>query len=125
MNKILIVDDKPEIRNLIQAELEDEGYEVLLAEGGLDALDMLDKIGYSVNLVLLDIKMPDMNGLDVLNQIKQRKKELPVILLSAYHTFKQDFTTWAAEEYIVKSSDLTELKQKVSKYLDRAGAAPS
>jgi DNA-binding response OmpR family regulator len=117
MKKILIVDDKPEIRSLIQVEMEEEGYAVIIAEGGLDALDKLDKADYGVDLVLLDIKMPDMNGLDVLNHIKQRKKELPVFLLSAYHTFKQDFSTWAAEEYIVKSSDLTELKQKAAKYL--------
>ncbi len=117
MKRILVVDDKSEIRNLLQAELEDEGYTVLLADGGQDALNKLDELNYSVDLVMLDIKMPDINGIDVLNKIKQKKKELPVILLSAYHTFKQNFSTWAAEEYLVKSSDMTEMKQVVAKYL--------
>ncbi len=117
MGKILIVDDKSEIRNLLQVELEDDGYEILVAEGGREALDKLDEVGYDVGLVLLDIKMPDMSGLDVLNHIKQKKKDLPVILLSAYHTFKQDFSSWAAEDYVVKSSDLTELKEKIAKHV--------
>ncbi|HOO55493.1 MAG TPA: response regulator [bacterium] len=116
MKRILIVDDKSQIRILLQAELEDEGYDVVVADGGRQALDKLNELDYEVGLVLLDIKMPDMNGLDVLNHIKQKKRDLPVILLSAYHTFKQDFSSWAAEDYVVKSSDLTELKGKIANF---------
>ena len=90
---------------------------VILADGGREAIDKLSEMGYAVDLVILDIKMPDVDGLEVLNQIKLKNKTLPVILLSAYPTFKQDFTTWAAEEYVVKSSDLSELKEKAAKYL--------
>ena len=117
MKKILIVDDKLQIRDLVQAEFEDEGFNVILAEGGKEAIDKLSEIGYEVDLVILDIKMPDVDGLEVLNQIKMKNKTLPVILLSAYPTFKENFSTWAAEEYVVKSSDLSELKTKAAKYL--------
>jgi len=116
MKKILVVDDKEEIRSLIHEELTDWGYEVIPATGGKEALEKLDSLEYGVDLVLLDIKMPDMDGLKVLNHIKKQKKSLPVILLSAYHTYKQDFSSWAAEDYIVKSSDFSELKNKVEKY---------
>jgi CheY-like chemotaxis protein len=117
MKKILVVDDKPQIRDLVQAEFEDEGYSVILADGGREAMTKLAELKFAVDLVILDIKMPDVSGLEVLNQIKKQNKDLPVILLSAYPTYKQDFTTWAAEEYVVKSSDLTELKEKVAKFL--------
>ncbi|MFA5089364.1 MAG: response regulator [Candidatus Omnitrophota bacterium] len=117
MKKILIVDDKDEIRSLISEELTDSGYETILASGGREALDFLEKTNFAVDLVLLDIKMPDINGLDVLKFIKEKKRELPVILLSAYHTYKQDFSSWAAEDYVIKASDFTELKKKISKYI--------
>jgi len=117
MKKILVVDDKPQIRDLVQAEFEDEGYTVILADGGKDAMSKLADMKFVVDLVILDIKMPDIGGLEVLNQIKKQNKDIPVILLSAYPTYKQDFMTWAAEDYVVKSSDLTELKQVASKYL--------
>lgn len=117
MKKILIVDDKESIRTLIEDELEEEGYDVLSASGGEEALAKLDEHDYQVDLVMLDIKMPGMNGLEVLNEIKRKKKSLPVILLSAYHTYKQDFSSWAADDYIVKSTDFAELKEKIEKYL--------
>ncbi len=113
MKKILIVDDKESIRTLIEDELEDEGYEVLSESSGKEALATLDNIEYQVDLVMLDIKMPGMNGLEVLNEIKKKNKNLPVILLSAYHTYKQDFSSWAADDYIVKSTDFAELKSKI------------
>ncbi len=117
MKKILVVDDKAQIRDLVQVEFEDDGYCVILADGGKEAINKLTELDYAVDLVILDIKMPDVGGLEVLNNIKKQKKDLPVILLSAYPTYKQDFSTWAAEDYVVKSSDLTELKQKAKKYL--------
>ncbi|MEW5946711.1 MAG: response regulator [bacterium] len=114
MKKILVVDDNENIRQLYKNELEDEGYSVLLAESGARAVEIVN--GEPVDLVMLDIKMPDMDGLEVLGKIKAHKS-IPVILVSAYDTYKQDFSSWAAEEYVVKSSDLTELLEKIKKYL--------
>jgi two-component system response regulator (stage 0 sporulation protein F) len=60
-----------------------------------------------------------MDGIEVLRKIKERWIELPVILCSCYHHYKQDFGTWASDGYIVKSSDLSELKEMIREILER------
>ncbi|MEW6203257.1 MAG: response regulator [bacterium] len=116
MKKILVVDDEAHIRQLYKDELEDEGYDVLLAASGGEALKTIER--EHIDLVMLDIKMPDVNGLEILGKIKEINENLPVILVSAYDTYKQDFTSWVAEDYIVKSSDLNEIKEKVKKFIE-------
>ena len=69
------------------------------------------------DLVVLDIKMPGMNGIEALNEIKNINKNLPVILCSAYGEFKQDFSSWASDGYVVKSADTNELKQTIKNLL--------
>ncbi len=115
MKKILLVDDEDSIHLIYREELEEEGYEVHSALSGEEALEKLKII--SPDLVILDINMPGMNGIDVLRQMKESKPELPVILCSAYPEFKQDFASWASDDYIVKSSNLDELKTAVKKHL--------
>ncbi len=115
MKKILLVDDEDSIHLLYREELEDEGYEVHSALSGEEALAQLKII--VPDLVILDINMPGINGIDALRQIKEMNPSLPVILSSAYQEFKQDLATWASDEYIVKSSNLDELKAAVKKHL--------
>ncbi len=115
MKKILLVDDEESIHLLYRDELEEEGYEIHSALSGDEALDKLDIL--SPDLVILDINMPGLNGIDTLREMKERKPDLPVILSSAYNEFKQDLASWASEAYIVKSSDLTELKEAVAKHI--------
>lgn len=115
MKKILLVDDEDSIHLLYREELEEEGYEVHSALSGEAALDQLKII--APDLIILDINMPGINGIDVLRQIKEMNPSLPVILSSAYQEFKQDLATWASDEYIVKSSNLDELKAAVKKHL--------
>jgi DNA-binding response OmpR family regulator len=115
MKKILLVDDEESIHLLYREEFEEEGYEVHSALRGADALEKFKII--SPDLVILDINMPDMNGIEVLRQMKEIKSDLPVILSTAYHEYKQDLGAWASDEYIVKSSDLSELKDAVRRYL--------
>jgi len=115
--KILVVDDEEGIRCLYKEELEDDGFNVQLASCGEDALKMLEKEG-GFNLVLLDIKMSGMDGIEVLRKIKERWGNLPVILCTAYHHYKRDFGTWASDAYVVKSSDLGELKETINNLLD-------
>ena len=81
MKTILVVDDEKNIRLLYKAELEDEGYKVLTASNGLEALDVLKK--ETVDLVLLDIKMPEMNGPEFLRYIRQFNQTLPIIISTA------------------------------------------
>ncbi len=71
-------------------------------------------------MVLLDIKMPGMDGVEVLREVKSRWKDLPVILCTAYPHYKQEFGTWASDAYVVKSSDLRELKETVKEILEKS-----
>ncbi|OGQ94704.1 MAG: two-component system response regulator [Deltaproteobacteria bacterium RIFOXYD12_FULL_57_12] len=115
MKKILLVDDEEGIHLLYREELEEEGYEVHSALRGADALEKLKII--SPDLVILDINMPDMNGIEVLRRMKEINPRLPVILSTAYHEYKQDLGAWASDDYIVKSADLSDLKAAVRRFL--------
>lgn len=115
MKKILVADDEMSIRLLYSEELREEGYEVFTAANGKEALEIVAK--EPLDLIILDIKMPEMSGIEVLRQIKEKHPNLPVLLSSAYSEYKQDFGTWASEEYLVKSSDLEDLKAAVRKHL--------
>jgi len=116
MAKILVVDDEEHIRLLFREELEDEGYEVALASDGLGIKDMIDN--EDPDVVILDIKMVDSNGLDVLQEIRNNYYNLPVILCSAYGSYRVDLKSIAADAYVVKSSDLRELKDKIAQVLE-------
>ena len=115
MKRILVADDEMSIRLLYSEELREEGYEVFTASNGREALEVVEK--EPLDLIILDIKMPEMNGIEVLRRIKEQHPNLPVLLSSAYSEYKQDFGTWASEEYLVKSSDLEDLKSAVRKHL--------
>ncbi len=109
--RVLVVDDEENIRLLYKEELTEEGYDVVLAESGYEALDIVKEQG--VDLVVLDIKMPKIDGIETLRLLKDESRDLPVILCSAYGQYKQDFCTWASDAYIVKTADLTELKATI------------
>ena len=115
MKKILVVDDEESIRELYRADLADEGYDVGLAVDGRDALRLLD--AFQPNLITLDIKLPDIDGIEVLRRIREKNPTIPVILLTAFGEFRQDFNTWASDAYIVKSHDTTDLKDTVRRLL--------
>ena len=116
MAKILIVDDEEGIRMLYSMELEDEGYEVLTLPDGKDLLKVV--ADEDPDCIVLDIKMREYSGLDLLQQIRNKHYDLPVILNSAYSSFKVDIKAVAADYYVVKSSDLTELKDKIKVALE-------
>ena len=115
MKKIMVVDDEENIRFLYKEELEDEGFAVELAQNGEEALEKLPD--FKPDLITLDIKMPGMNGIEVLKRIREQEPELPIVLCSAYGEYKQDFTTWASDAYVVKCADLTELKTTIRRLL--------
>ncbi len=116
MSKILIIDDEKHIRLLYSEELKEEGYDVSVAADGNDILDRIERDRPDV--VVLDIKMVSSNGLDVLQEVRNRYYNLPVILCSAYGSYKVDVKSIAADAYVVKSSDLTELKSKIAQVLE-------
>lgn len=115
MKKILVVEDEKNLRTLYQQNLIEEGYQVMVAENGQKALEMVNY--ENIDLAILDIKMDAMNGIEVLKKIMEVNKNIKVILNSAYSTYKSDFSTWSADAYIIKSSNLDELKSKVNELL--------
>lgn len=117
MKTILVVDDDEAIRTLLQEELEEEGYKVLIATNARDALKMV--AAEPLDLVILDIRMPGMDGLEALPRILGLKEGLPVIMNTAYSQYQDSFMSWAADAYVVKSSDLTELKAKVKELINK------
>ncbi len=117
MKTILVVDDDEAIRTLLTEELEDEGYKVLIATNARDALKMV--AAEPLDLVILDIRMPGMDGLEALPRILGLKEGLPVIMNTAYSQYQDSFMSWAADAYVVKSSDLTELKDKIKELVNK------
>src|SRR5512141_1502309 len=84
METILIVDDEKNYLLVLSAVLEEEGYEVLTAPGGAEALDV--QKSSDIDLVVTDMKMPGMDGIELLEQVKARDPELPVIMMTAHGT---------------------------------------
>jgi DNA-binding NtrC family response regulator len=116
MPKILVVDDEEPIRLLYEEELTDEGYEVVLVASGQGLLERIEQ--ESPDLIILDIKLADADGLALLQEIRNRYYDLPVILSSAYEVFKRDVKAIAADAYVVKSPDLAPLKQAIHRALE-------
>ena len=117
MKKILLVDDEENIHLLYREELEDAGYEVHSAMNGEEALKAHTDL--RPDLVILDINMPGMNGIEVLRKLKEASPEMPVILSSAYQEFKQDLSSWASDDFIVKSADMRELLEAVERLINK------
>ncbi len=112
MSRILFVEDDANLCLLYASEFAEAGYDVMTAKSGAEALALLDREPQP-DLVVLDLRMEPMDGLELLDQLLKRTKSLPVVINSAYPTYKSDFSTWGADAYVVKSSDLTELKTTV------------
>jgi CheY-like chemotaxis protein len=117
MTKILVVEDDKNQRKLYEQELGDDGYEVTTAPGGREALAEIEKD--RPDLVIMDISMPGMDGIEALGKILGVDNTIPVILNTAYANYKDNFLSWAADAYVVKSSDLAELKKTITEVLER------
>ena len=115
MSRLLIVEDEQHQRELYALELRDEGYEVLEASNGKEAVELVKKEKF--DLVILDIRMPEMDGIEALGKILSRDKKIPIIIYTAYSNYKSNFMTWTADAYITKSSNLQELKDKIREIL--------
>jgi two-component system, response regulator, stage 0 sporulation protein F len=115
MKRILIVEDEENQRELYATELEEEGYEVHQAVNGDVAVKMVNKNKY--DLVILDIRMPEMDGIEALGKMLSHDKKLPIIIYTAYSNYKSNFMTWTANAYLTKSSNLDELKETVKEVI--------
>jgi CheY-like chemotaxis protein len=97
-----------------------DGYDVALAKDGHKLIQRIEK--EKPDVVVLDIKMAGYNGLDLTQSIRERFYDLPVILCSAYSIFRGDLKSIAADYYVVKSPDLSELRRKITQALEGRAA---
>lgn len=117
MAKVLVVDDEENIRLLYSQELAEDGHDVTTAASAVEAVARLEEESYDI--VVLDIKLKSESGLDLLQKIVKERHDMPVILCTAFSCYKDDFSTWLADGYVVKSSDLTELKDEIKRVLTK------
>ncbi|MBI4572664.1 MAG: response regulator [candidate division NC10 bacterium] len=115
MKIILVVDDEEAIRFLYQEELGEAGYHVEVASDGQEALRMVQQ--RRPDLMTVDIRMPGMDGIELVRRVREIHRDLPIIICTAYDDFKYDFGTWASDAYITKSADLEKLKGKIRELL--------
>ena len=117
MDTILVADDDENIRLLLETELTLQGYRVISANTGLETLEKIrDK---TPDLLILDIRMPDMHGLEVLEALRKENRKLPTIICTAYEKMLDDYAVWASgvAGYVTKPIDLNELRALVKKSL--------
>jgi DNA-binding NtrC family response regulator len=114
---ILIVDDSERLREILREELQEDGYEVEVAANGRLGVEALKL--RSFDLVVLDIRMPVMDGLDALGKMLARDRRVAIVLHTAYGDYKEDFRAWSADAYVTKSPDSTLLKETIRRLLDR------
>jgi two-component system, response regulator, stage 0 sporulation protein F len=111
---ILVVDDRAGIRKLLQEVLQGAGYQVLTAAGGNEAIDLLGQ--YPVDLVLLDMKMSGMDGLETLTKLKQLSSGVTILIMTAYEELEvlKEAARRGAAGYISKPFDIEELKDIIA-----------
>jgi len=119
---ILVVDDEDTVRNLLQRILEENGYNVVIASNGYEALERLSQ--HKIELVLLDIKMPGLDGFSVLGRIR-KTSNVPVIMLTAVKetTTVRDTLSLGADDYVRKPFNQRELLLRIKAKLRRAETA--
>lgn len=115
MKTVLVADDELSIRKLYQRELQREGYNVVFATNAQEAI--LKARETVPDLVIMDIRMPGMDGLEAMGRILEENNEVPVVINTAYSAYKDSFLSWCADAYVTKSSDLTELKETIRNIL--------
>ena len=115
MAVVMLVEDDQHQRELYERELTSEGHQVLTAQSGNEALCLMDE--QMPDCVVMDISMPGMDGIDAMSRMLGKNHRLPIILNTAYPSYKDDFRAWSADAYVVKSSSLDELKGAIGRIL--------
>ena len=116
-DKILVADDEQEIRNLLDDFLQGEGYEVVLAADGEQALQLAET--ESPQAIVMDIKMPGLDGIEVCKRLKERKqtKFIPVIIITGFEDNKLAALDMGADDFVNKPFDMVELSIRVRSVL--------
>lgn len=122
MAKILVVDDQFGIRSMLFETFREEQYEVEMAENGAEALRLF--IDFEPNLILMDVKMPGMDGIETLRQIRALDRQVSVIMMTGYGDIQNMEQTkeLGTINYVSKPFDLFELRERVSEILNTEGS---
>ena len=122
MAKILLVEDEESVRLLYQQELEEQGYEVIWAADGKTAVELAKEA--KPDVVIMDINLPEkMDGIQSMSKILSQDKDIPVIINTGYSEYQDNYMSWAADAYILKSADVGPLVEAVREALRKRGAA--
>ena len=113
--KILVIEDEKNLRLLYQQEFEQDGFEVATAANASEGLAMIEAV--RPDLVVMDIRLPGMDGLEAMSRLLDKHPRIPVVLNSAYSSYKDSFMSWSADAYVVKSADTGELRMRVRELL--------
>ena len=116
-NRILVADDEEALRTVLSSELEGEGYNVKSAADGQEAISMLQKLEF--DLILLDIKMPNVDGFEVLKFVKEHAPKTKVVMLTGFADLKNAIESkkLGAEDFVSKPYDLVDLLTTVERVL--------
>lgn len=113
--KVLFIDDSQNFRARVGSEFAKEPYEVHLAADGRTGLELFHR--EHPDLVVTEIRLPDIDGIELMGRMLAQRPRLSVILYTAYGIYRSNYNCWAADAYLMKSSDLTELKEKIRELL--------
>jgi len=116
---ILVVEDDDHQRELYTDSLTGEGHDVVAARDGREAVQLVEQ--QKPDLVVMDISMPGMDGIEAMNRLLSKNNRLPIVLNTAYSNYEEDFRSWSADAYVVKSSDLTGLMEAIRSVLTERG----
>ncbi len=115
MTTILLIEDYKNQCLLYEQELRLEGFEILTAADGKETLEKVQE--QPPDIIIMDINIPKMDGIDIMGRILKKHKDIPIIIHTVYSSYKDNFMSWAADAFIVKSSNLTELKNKIKEII--------
>jgi len=100
---------------LYQQDFERDGYEGVTAATATEGLGLVEDA--KPDLVVMDIRLPGMDGLEAMSRLLDKNPKIPVVLNSAYSSYKDSFMSWSADAYVVKSADTGELRTRVRELL--------
>ena len=115
MSKILVIEDEKNLRQLYKQDLELDGHTVVTAKSAEEGLKKVET--EAPDLVVLDIRMPGMDGLEAMGRILDQHPSIPVLLNTAYSSYQDSFLSWGADAYVIKSSDTGDLRREVEQLL--------
>ena len=122
MSKILVIEDEKNLRQLYKQDLELDGHTVVTAKSAEEGLRKVES--EAPDLVVLDIRMPGMDGLEAMGRILDQHPSIPVLLNTAYSSYQDSFLSWAADAYVIKSSDTGDLRREVEQLLSGKRESP-